>query len=97
MTDIVRILQSYSESKSYIFHYGRKAVLNLIDTGDNWTGELDDIYFLLEYRKGFIKRYGNDVLNELELLAEDKSKRTLSKEHYVEIAEKYKRLCTDLI
>jgi len=52
ITDIVRILQSYSKSKSYVFHYGRKAVLNLIDTGDNWTGELDDIYFLLEYRKG---------------------------------------------
>lgn len=52
ITDIVRILQTYSESKSYIFHYGRKAVLNLIDTGDTWTGELDDIYFLLEYRKG---------------------------------------------
>lgn len=51
MTDIVRILQTYSESKSFIFHYGRKAVLNLIETGDTWTGELDDIYFLLEYRK----------------------------------------------
>ena len=51
MTDIVRILQTYSESKSFIFHYGRKAVLNLIDTGETWTGELDDIYFLLEYRK----------------------------------------------
>lgn len=51
MIDVVRILQTYANSQSMKFFYGRKAVLNLIDTGDEWSGEADDIYFLLEYRK----------------------------------------------
>lgn len=51
MTDIVRLLQTFATSKNYIFHYGRKAVQNLIDTGENFTGLPDTIYFLLEYRK----------------------------------------------
>lgn len=51
MIDVVRILQTYAKSQSMKFFYGRKAVLNLIDTGDGWSGEPDDIYFLLEYRK----------------------------------------------
>ena len=51
MTDIVRSLEQFSSSKGYVFHYGRKAVLNLIDTGENWTGATDTIYFLLENRK----------------------------------------------
>jgi hypothetical protein len=51
MVDIVRIFESYATAKSFIFHYGRKTVLNLIDTGSLWTGQKDDIYFLFEYRK----------------------------------------------
>jgi hypothetical protein len=49
--DIVRIFEQYANDKSFIFHYGRKNVLNLIDTGSFWTGQLTDIYFLFEYRK----------------------------------------------
>ena len=51
---------------------------------------------LIEYRKGIIKRYGIKVLNELETLADDKSKRVISKEYYIEIAEKYKKLCKQI-
>jgi hypothetical protein len=51
MVDIVRIFEQYANEKSFIFHYGRKNVLNLIDTGSFWTGQLTDIYFLFEYRK----------------------------------------------
>jgi len=52
---------------------------------------------LIEYRKGIIERYGIEVLNELERLAEDKSKRTLSKEYYQKIEAEYKQRCKDLI
>lgn len=48
---------------------------------------------LIEYRKGLINRYGIDTLLELEKLADNKSKRTLTKEYYLEIAKKYKELC----
>lgn len=48
---------------------------------------------LIEYRKGIIKRYGQKVLDYLDEKSEDKSVRTLSKEHYIEIAKKYKELC----
>ena len=48
---------------------------------------------LIEYRKGIVERYGIEVLAELERLAEDKTKRVLKKEYYIEIAEKYKKLC----
>lgn len=51
MTDIVRKLEEFANSKGYVFEYGRKAVINLIDTGDNFTGLPNTIYFLLEYRK----------------------------------------------
>jgi len=51
MTDVVRILEQYANAQSMKFVYGRMAVLNLIDTGEQWSGEKDDIYFLLEYRK----------------------------------------------
>ncbi len=51
MTDIVRHLEQFSLSKGYAFHYGRKAVLNLIDANDIWTGNSETIYFLLENRK----------------------------------------------
>ena len=51
MIDIVRILKTFAESKGFIFNYGRKSVQNLIDTGENFTGLADTIYFLLEYRK----------------------------------------------
>lgn len=47
---------------------------------------------LIGYRKGLIKRYGMELLNELDLIAEDKTKRVLTKEYYIEIAEKYKVL-----
>lgn len=47
----------------------------------------------VEYRKGVASRYGIKVLLDLELLAEDKTKRTLTKEYYIEIAEKYKLIC----
>jgi hypothetical protein len=50
MLDIVRVFQALAESKAMTFLYGRKAVLNLIDTGNEFTGDLDAIYFLLEYR-----------------------------------------------
>ncbi len=50
MTDIVRILEKYTQDKSFIFHYGRQNVINLIETGNNWTGSRDDIYLLLEFR-----------------------------------------------
>lgn len=50
MIDIVRIFQDLAEIKAMTFVYGRNAVLNLIDTGDNWSGDADTIYFLLEYR-----------------------------------------------
>lgn len=48
---------------------------------------------LIEYRKGLIKRYGAGVLLDLDELAEDKSKRTLTKEYYQEIETEYKRRC----
>ena len=48
---------------------------------------------LIEYRKGILFRYGYDILLQLENIAEDKTKRTLTKEHYIEIAEKYKLIC----
>ena len=51
---------------------------------------------LIEYRKGLIARYGNDVLFDLEKLAEDKRQRTLSKEYYIEIETKYKLLGKEL-
>ena len=52
MTDIVRILEKYCTDKGYIFHYGRQHVLNLIDTASAFSGDANDIYMLLEYRKG---------------------------------------------
>ena len=51
MTDIVRHFKAYANSKEYLFEYGRQAVINLIDTGENFTGLPNTIYFLLEYRK----------------------------------------------
>lgn len=48
---------------------------------------------LIYYRKGLIERYGIDVLLDLENTAEFKGKRIHTKEYYVEIAEKYKKLC----
>jgi len=51
---------------------------------------------LIEYRKGIIKRYGGDVLNELDLLAENKETRVLTKEYYIEIADKYKKFVKDV-
>ena len=50
MRDIVRVLETYSQSKGLVFHYGRQNVLNLIDTGNNFSGNLTDIYLLLEFR-----------------------------------------------
>ena len=50
MTDIVRILETYAESKGFIFHYGNTATQNLIETGEEWTGAYEDIYLLLAYR-----------------------------------------------
>lgn len=47
---------------------------------------------LIEYRKGLLKRYGIEVVEQLEEIADDKRIRTLTKEHYIEIAEKYKKL-----
>ena len=52
MTDVVRIFENFSTEKGYKFTYGRKSVLNLFDGGDLFDGALDNIYFLLEYRKG---------------------------------------------
>ena len=51
MIDIVRLLEDFANSKGYIYNYGRKSVMNLIDTGDLFNGAEDKIYFLLEYRK----------------------------------------------
>jgi hypothetical protein len=48
---------------------------------------------LIEYRKGIIERYGIGVLDELDKISQDKSVRTLSKEHYIGITKKYKQLC----
>ena len=48
---------------------------------------------LIEYRKGLIERYGVDVLLDLDELADDKTKRTLTKEYYQEIETEYKRRC----
>ena len=50
MVDVVRLLEKYATDKSFIFHYGRQNVINLIETGNNWSGTLDDIYLLLEFR-----------------------------------------------
>jgi hypothetical protein len=52
MTDIVRILESYSTAKGFTYHYGRNNVLNLLETGYNWDGATDSIYFLHEFRRG---------------------------------------------
>ena len=52
MTDIVRIFENYSSNKGYVYDYGKQAVLNLLDTGSQWTGEQDTIYFLHEFRRG---------------------------------------------
>ena len=51
---------------------------------------------LIEYRKGIIQRYGDEVLKELDSIAEDKSKRTLTKEYYIEIADTYKTKCKEI-
>ena len=51
---------------------------------------------LIEYRKGIIQRYGDEVLKELDSIAEDKSKRTLTKEYYIEIADIYKAKCKEI-
>ena len=51
---------------------------------------------LIEYRKGILARYGGEVLRELDDIADDKTTRTLSKEYYIQITEKYKKLCKDL-
>lgn len=48
---------------------------------------------LIEYRKGIIERYGMNVLLDLEQLADDKTKRVLTKEYYIEIANEYKSKC----
>ena len=48
---------------------------------------------LIEYRKGIIERYGIGVLDDLDKISQDKSVRTLSKEHYIGITKKYKQLC----
>ena len=51
---------------------------------------------LIEYRKGIIQRYGDEVLNELDSIADDKSKRTLTKEYYIEISDIYKAKCKEI-
>lgn len=51
---------------------------------------------LIEYRKGIIYRYGINVLFDLENLADDKTKRVITKEEFSEITEKYKKLVKDL-
>jgi hypothetical protein len=50
MTDIVRHLEQFSNSKGYIFHYGRKSVLNLLDFESPTHFVEETIYFLLENR-----------------------------------------------
>jgi len=56
MLDIVRIFEKLSQDKSFVFHYGRQQVINLIETGQNWSGSKDDIYFLLEFRRGKLRK-----------------------------------------
>lgn len=51
---------------------------------------------LIEYRKGLLARYGGEVLRYLDDKADDKSQRTLTKEYYIEITEKYKKLCKEI-
>lgn len=45
MKDIVRILQTIAEEKNIIYHYGKKAALNLLDG----TLEQDKIFLLHEF------------------------------------------------
>lgn len=52
---------------------------------------------LIAYRKGLINRYGVDVLINLDLKAEDKKTRTLTKEYYIEISNKYKEIVKTLM
>lgn len=52
---------------------------------------------LIEYRKGIIERYGINVLLDLEAKADDKTKRVLTKEYYIEIASEYKKRCKELL
>lgn len=54
MTDIVRIFQNYAEANEMIFHYGTKYVTNLLggSSTTEWTGNPQDIYFLMDSRKG---------------------------------------------
>ena len=51
---------------------------------------------LIEYRRGIANRYGIEVLFSLEKLADDKTERTLTKEYYIEVSEKYKKLVKEL-
>jgi len=51
---------------------------------------------LIDYRKGLIKRWGMDVLLDLDELADDKTKRVITKQEYIEIADKYKKLVKDV-
>lgn len=51
---------------------------------------------LIEYRKGLLGRYGAEVLLELETLADDKTKRDLTKEYYSEITVKYRKMIKEL-
>jgi hypothetical protein len=54
MTDIVRIFEQYANDKAFIFHYGTKTVMNLIggSSSTEWNGTPEDIYFLMDSRKG---------------------------------------------
>ena len=55
MKDIVEIFKDYCTLKGFEYHYGSKNVNNILDTRVNYTGLKDDlIYFLHDYRKGFI-------------------------------------------
>jgi hypothetical protein len=58
--DIVRTFQQFAEGEAFLFDYGTRATLNLLDsikTG-TWTGNADDIYFFLD------KRTGEPILND---------------------------------
>lgn len=52
MTDIVEIFDDYCRRKGLIYHYGKKATLNIIDKGDLYSEDIDSVYFLHEFRKG---------------------------------------------
>lgn len=50
----------------------------------------------IEYRKGIVKRYGQDILIQLNEIADNKNKPILTKEYYLNVTHDYKNRCNKI-